>query len=381
MRLQTIIAVAAFCAVCSPLLGAADGVDATKTVTIATSVPAGFPYQAEVVGNAVFTRAGAGTASYRCGQVNSPDRVVVVEEDPSGWARIEPPAGSFSWVCKQNVAIDAASPDMATVTVQPTRVWVGSMYYDPLNSNELQLKLNTGDKVKLLKEEVGDYYKIVPPQGASLWISTQYIKKLGAATTVAGTAPGAAVQTPENPKEKEKLADYRKLATELDLERAKATSQQDYTALKAGFDALAKDPEAGKAGKYAAIQLERIEGYELAAKSFADIKQQEQALTELRSKIDAEAQAKMDEVPDMGRYAVIGVFKPSMAYADRTGASRRFLVFEDGKISCYAQPTGDAQDRDFSSFYDKKVGIVGVIVTDPSSSLGLVQFTDIELMK
>jgi uncharacterized protein YgiM (DUF1202 family) len=381
MRLQTIIAVAAFSAVCSSLLLAANEADVKNTVTISSPVQTGFPYQAEVVGNAVFTRAGAGTASYRCGQVNSPDKVVVVEEDPSGWARIEPPAGSFSWVCKQNVTIDTASPDMATVTVQPTRVWVGSMYYDPLNSNELQVKLNAGDKVKLLKEEVGDYYKIVPPQGASLWISTQYIKKLGAATTVAGTTT-TAVQTPENPKEKEKLAEYRRLATELDLERVKPIPQQDYTAIRAGFEALAKDPEAGKAAKYATIQLERIERFELAATSFADLKQQEKALTELRAKIDAEAQAKMDEVPDMGRYAIIGVFRQSMAYADRTGASRRYLVLGDGgSIVCYAQPTGNAENRDFSSFYDKKVGLIGVIGTDTSSSLPLVQFTDIEPVK
>lgn len=382
MRLRTILVAAAFGVLCSSLLPAAEPAETKTVVTIAApAAQSAFPYTAEVVGTAVFTRAGAGTASYRCGQVNAPDKVTVLEEDPAGWARIEPPAGSFSWICKQNVSIDPAAPGMATVTIQPTRVWAGSMYYDPLNSNELQVKLNAGDKVKLLNEEVGDYYKIVPPAGASLWISTQYIKKLGASTTVAGTTPGAAA-TPENPKEKEKLAEYRKLATELDAERVKPIPEQNYTALKAAFEALAKDPEAGKAAKYAAIQLERIERFEVAAQSFADLKQQEKALTELRARIDAEAQAKMNEVPDMGKYAIIGVFRPSMAYADRTGSSRRFLILGDNdNIVCYAQPTGNAQYRDFTSFYDKKVGLIGVIGTDPASSLGLVQFTDIELMK
>ena len=170
MRLKTIVAVAAFTIICSSLLMAGSQ-EASKTVVTLTpsgkdANQPGFPYSAEVVGNAVFTRAGAGINSYRCGQLNSPDKVTVVEEDASGWAKITPPAGSFSWICKQNVTINPTAPDTATVTVQPTRIWAGSMYYDPMYSNELQVKLNAGDKVKLLNEEVGNYYKIVPPSGA-----------------------------------------------------------------------------------------------------------------------------------------------------------------------------------------------------------------------
>jgi len=381
MRLQTTILVAALAAVGASVLWAAPAENPANIVTITPAAgdanAAAFPYSAEVVGKAVFTRAGAGMNSYRCGQLNAPDLVTVVEEDPSGWAKIVPPTGSFSWVCKQNVTIDPADPGMATVTADPTRVWAGSVYYDPLNSNELQLKLKTGDKVKLLNEEVGNYYKIVPPDGAYLWISTEYIKKVGAATTVAGSVTSAQ----ENPKEKEKLAEYRKLATQLDVERNKPIAQQDYSAIKAGFEALSKDPDAGKAAKYAAIQLERIDRFELAAKSFTDLKEQEQALTELRAKIDAEAQAKMAQVPDMGKYAVTGIFKPSMVYSDRTGSARRYLVTgSDGKILCYAQPTGAAQNRDLSQFSEKNVGLIGTITREAGSPLGLVQFTDIELL-
>ncbi|HSV27467.1 MAG TPA: hypothetical protein VLH60_06195 [Sedimentisphaerales bacterium] len=385
MRLQIIIAVAAFTIVCPSLLAAATGAEAQIPATTPTPAQTVFPYQAEVVGNNVFIRAGAGLTSYRCGQISAPARVVVIGDDPSGWAKIEPPAGSFSWIFRHNVTIDPATPDTATVTVQPTRVWAGSVFHDPLNSNELQLKLNAGDTVRLLGEVVGDYYKIAPPQGAYLWISTEFIRRLDAATTVAGTTPTPGTQpTPpaENLVEREKLAEYRKLAAELDLERAKPIPQQDYTSLRAAFEALAKDPAAGRAGRFAAIQLERIVSFELAAQSYADIRQKEQALTELRARIDAEAQAKMDAVPDLGRYAVIGIFRPSMVHADRTGAARRFLVMGDGdNILCYAQPTGPAQDRDFSEFHNKKVGLVGAIGPDPASSLPLVQFTDIVLIQ
>jgi hypothetical protein len=383
MRLQIVIAVAALCLFSSSLFGAAPAADSKKVVTIASGVQdanhVGFPYSAEIVGKAVFTRAAAGTNSYRCGQLNSPDKVAVVEEDASGWAKIVPPAGSFSWVCKQNVTIDPAAPDTATVTADPTRVWVGSVYYDPLNSNELQLKLKTGDKVKLLNEEVGDYYKIVPPSGAYLWVSTQYIKKSGATTTVAGTAPSE--QPLENLKEKKSLDAYRKLATQLDAERAKPLAEQNYSEIKAEFETLSKDAEAGKAAKYATIQLERIERFELAAKSVTDVKQQEQSLTELRAKIDADAQAKMAQVPDAGKYAVIGVLKPSLVYADRGGAPKRFLVLGDtGKILCYAQPSGAIEGMDLSQYTDKKVGLVGTITRDSASALGLVQFTAVELV-
>ena len=247
MRLQIIIAVAALVVSSSSLLWAVPAEDAKTVVTISSAAQdvnkPGFPYSAEVVGKGVFTRAGAGADSYRCGQLNSPDQVVVMEEDPSGWAKITPPAGSFSWVCKQNVTIEPTTPNTATVTVQPTRLWAGSMYYDPLYCNQLQLKLNTGDKVTLLNEEVGDYYKVVPPTGAFLWVSTQYIKKVGATTTVAGSTPGATVV--QNPKEKEKLAEYYKVAARLDAERLKPIAEQNYTQLKAEFEALSKDAEAG----------------------------------------------------------------------------------------------------------------------------------------
>jgi hypothetical protein len=256
----------------------------------------------------------------------------------------------------------------------------GSVYYDPLNSNELQVKLNVGDKVKLLNEEVGDYYKVAPPAGAYLWVSTQYIKKTGAATTVAGTAAAPTAAAVDNPKEKEKLAEYRKLAAQLDAERAKPLAEQDYTSLKASFEAMAKDTEAGKAAKYADVQLRRLESFELAAKSVTDVKSQEQALTEARAKIDAEAQAKLAQVPDTGRYAVIGILKRSLAYGDSAGAPRRYLVVgENGKILCYAQATGAAENRDLSQFFDKKVGLVGTIGRDPASALGLVQFTEVEI--
>jgi hypothetical protein len=388
MRLLRIIAVAVLGIASSSLLQAATTAAAPKpTVTIAPAMKdanqaPGFPYKAEVVGKAVFTRAGASVDSYRCGQLNSPDSVVVVEEDRSGWAKITPPAGGFSWICKQNVTIDPTAPDTATVSVAPTRVWAGSEYYDPLNSNELQLKLNVGDKVKLLNQESGDYYKIVPPSGAYLWISTQYIKKTGAATTVAGTATTSAAQPTETAKEKEKLAEYRKLAAQLDAERAKPLAEQNYAELRTAFDTMAKDPEAGRAGKYAAIQLERMDRFELAAKSVTDVKQQEQALTEQRAKIDAEAQARLSQVPDTGKYAVIGIFKRSLAYGDSAGAPRRYLVVgENGKILCYALATGAAENRDLSQFFDKKVGLVGTIGRDPASSLSLVQFSEVELAK
>jgi hypothetical protein len=384
MRLLRIIAVAALGISMSSQLWAATPAAATKpAVTIAPAVKdanqvsAKFPYAAEVVGNAVFTRAGASTDSYRCGQLNAPDKVQVVEEDPSGWAKIVPPAGSFSWVCKQNVTIDPTSPSTATVSVQPTRIWAGSVYYDPMNSNELQTKLNVGDKLTLLNEEAGDYYKVASPTGAYLWVSTQYIKKTGTSTTVAGTA--TKTQVVDNPKEKEKLAEYRKLAAQLDAERVKPLGEQDYTALKAAFQAISSDPEAGKAAKYADVQLRRLESFELAAKSVTDVKTQEQSLTDTRAKIDADAQAKLAQVPDTGKYAVIGFLKRSLAYGTSAGTPRRYLIVsESGKILCYAQATGAAENRDLSQFFDKKVGLVGTISRDPASSLGLVQFTEIE---
>lgn len=138
------------------------------------------PYIAEVIGSDVYLRSGAGTAHYYCGKVNTPQRVTVTKHQ-QGWSEIIPPEGTFSWISKDFVDLGKINPGIGLVNGNGVRVWAGSDYVEPMRSISLQVKLNKGDIVKLIDPglQKGDYYKIVPPPGAHLWISSKLLKYIG----------------------------------------------------------------------------------------------------------------------------------------------------------------------------------------------------------
>ena len=119
-----------------------------------------------------------------------PAKVTVVDHKFT-WAQILPPEGSFSWVSKSYVKLDAANPGIGIIDGQAVRIWAGSEAVEPMRSTSLQAKLNDGDTVKFMgpTEAKGDYYKIVPPASARLWIGREFIKFVGPAPKAAVTLP------------------------------------------------------------------------------------------------------------------------------------------------------------------------------------------------
>ena len=124
---------------------AGSDVDLSNNVTDSTS----FPYFAEITGNDVYIRSGAGTAFYHCGKLYKGDKVTVVGQKFGIWSQIVPPAGSFSWISKDYVRISPEDPSIGIVTGDNVRVYSGSDYVLPENSTTSQGKLNKNDRVKL----------------------------------------------------------------------------------------------------------------------------------------------------------------------------------------------------------------------------------------
>jgi uncharacterized protein YgiM (DUF1202 family) len=153
-----------------------------------------FPYTAEITGDDVYIRSGPGTNFYRCGKLNKGDKVKVVDKQFS-WSRIIPPAGSFSWISMQYVSISPSDSTVGIVNGDNVRVYAGSDFVKPLYSTSLQGKLSKGEKVKLLGEQLDDYYKIAPPPFAYLWVSTDFTKPVP--EPVATPAPITPVTTVE----------------------------------------------------------------------------------------------------------------------------------------------------------------------------------------
>jgi len=347
-----------------------------------TALP--FPYIAGITGNDVNIRSGPGTNYYRCGKLNKDDKVEVVSTQ-LGWSRIVPPPGSFSWISMQYLSVRLDDPTTAIVTGDGCRVYAGSDYVEPIHSTTRQVTLTRGDKVKLLGEEKDDYYKIAPPTGAFVWVSSKYTIPVGpvekqqptAATSEdAGVAPATEISV-----EDEKLKEYNALRELVEAERTKPIDKQNYTELKKALNEIANNKEAGKAARYAEFTLEQIERFELALAVAKELQLQNEQLEKIKQRIDKAYAEKLAENQNLGKYAVIGKFQSSSVYETEGKLKRYRITDESGANICYAAPTGRAAEMDLSKFIGRKVGLVGKIEPHPPTGGAIVQFTEVVKLK
>jgi len=375
-----------------------------------------FPNIAEVIGTNVYIRSGAGTAYYFCGKANSPLKLIVVEEK-NKWAKIIPPKGSFSWISKKYVEQDGKNPDLGFVTGDNVRIWAGSDHVGPMRSHSLQTRLNRGDQVRLTGQEKDEYYKIIPPPGAHLWISSKHLKYVGPVPKPKpmvlppkpGSEPEPQTKTLAQPgtvlKPDKKIVEVKKVQPDVGTpvmqmspvvgpkiakchelgklilaEVKKPSEEQDYSEIKKQLKTIADDPNAGKAKFYAEYYLDQLERYELAIVAEKELKQQQQQLDETREQIKQEYSETVRNIPDSGRFAAIGVIKPSNIYTDQTKQKRFYIEDEFGKIICYAIPVKDAVKTDLDKYVKQKVGLIGDIQSDPDNPVSVVMFSGIELV-
>ncbi|MHC4221071.1 MAG: SH3 domain-containing protein [Planctomycetota bacterium] len=369
---------------CLAILTSVGIAEETGSADKATS-QSNFPYVAEIADDNVNVRSGPGTNYYRCGKLNTGDRVKVVSTKYS-WSHIVPPAGSFSWISSQYIKIDPENPQVGVVTGNSVRVYAGSEYVKPIHSTTVQAKLNRDDKVMLLGQQQGDYYKITPPEGAYLWVSSRYVSVLGPADDVP-VVVGSDEKTTTLPKSPEtvtahlpvtavKLKEYYSLEKQIQAEKAKPIEQQDYSAIKKAMQSLAADKTAAKAARYAEFATQQIKRYELAVSVAKADKVLNSNLEQIKKKIEAARTEKLTAMVDLG-FAVVGKLQASTIY----GSQRYRVVDAKGKIQCYAVPAGSAAGMNLTAFLNKKVGLTGVIKPDKQTAGALVTFTKIVELK
>ena len=240
--------------------------------------------------------------------------------------------------------------------------------------------LDKGEKVKLLGEQADGYYKIAPPSFAYLWVSTQYTEPVPKLAPTTPQAPATAV-APVTPGDKAEpnsfLERYRALEKKVKAERAKPLEQQDYTELKKGLTEIAKDEKAGRVARYAEFVLGQIEGYELALTVSKQVQLQNEQLQKTEAGIEKAREARLAEVKNLGKYAVVGEFQPYASF----GPGNYRIVDSSGKMICYALPSGAAAQMDLKGFIGKKVGLVGQIEPNLATKKALVRFTEIKVME
>ncbi len=355
-------------------------------VTIGTPKPAATPtgaYVAESVGDDVIIRSGAGTNFYKCGKLYRSDRIQVVSTQ-QGWACILPPPGCFSWISMQYVSINLDNPTMGIVTGDNVRIYAGSDFVEPMHSTSEQVKLFRGDQVKLLGEEKDDYYKIAPPQGAYLWVSTEFMRPVQTAAGQPATSqgepvvqvPGQSQQVPTGT-ESELLDAYYALVTQMKAVREKPMAEQNYAELKEKLQEILKNQAAGKAARYAEFTLKQVERFELACTINKEIELQKKERANVNTKIDEARQARLAQIENLGKFAVIGKLADSSLSLAAGQAKQYRILDESGKTLCYITPAAGATGQDLSTLVGKKVGLVGEIQPHEPTQRALIKYSEV----
>ncbi len=368
---------------------------ATKPAATA-GVPT-FPYAAEITDDDVPIRSGPGTNYYICGKLKKSDKVNVVGSQFS-WSRIVPPAGSFSWISTRYVSIDPDNASIGIVTAPGIRVYAGSEHKEPIHSETLQLKLNRGDDVRFVGTQKGDYYKIAPPEGAYLWVSTKYTKPTAApppkvtpkiiTSTITDTKPKPKPKPAEIKPfvpttvagESENLKLYYTLQKQMKAEQAKPIDQRNYENIKKALAAIAGNKEAGKAARYADLAVRQIKGFELASVITKEVELQNEELQNIYGKIDKARATKLAQVQALGKFAVIGTIQTSIIFSAPAEHKQYRITDNNNKTVCYALPIGSASKKDFSKLAGSKVGLIGTIEPYPLIAGARVRFTAIEVL-
>jgi hypothetical protein len=286
----------------------------------------------------------------------------------------------------QYVSINMENPTEGIVTGDNVGVYAGSDYVEPIHSTSKQIVLNRGQNVKLLSEEKDDYYKIAPPEGAYLWVSTQFLQPasspLGATPMDIVTGPNTPVETPPTPQEirteSDLLDTYYALTKLVKEERDKPMAQQKYTEIKEKLKVIAENKEGGRAARYADFTLKQVERFELACTVAREVELQSKEREKLNEKIGEARQVRLAQIEDLGRFAVIGKLESTSIYAPAAGQARRYRVLDDsGKTVCYVSPTGAAAGLDLENFVGHKVGLVGEIQPHQPTGRAFVEFSEI----
>ncbi|MFC1677176.1 SH3 domain-containing protein [Planctomycetota bacterium] len=364
----------------------------SATVTFAeqeTAEPTIFPYVAEITGSEVYYHSGPGTNHYRCGRLKQGQRVKVISHE-TVWSRIVPPAGSFSWISKQYVEIDPANTKVGTVAGDNVRVWVGSDSLLPIYCTKNDIRLSTGEKVTLLGLEK-DYYKIAPPAGAYRWVSTQQTKALDGDIEIPFTPdivdeqPGVtevvetvkSIDYTDASVEDKMLRVYYSLDKQIQAQRDKPLSQQDYTAIKRSLTEIAEKTDAGKAVRYADYAIKQIQGFELAGQVSKALELQKIQLAKTHEAIEKARLARLKKIVDLSKYTAIGTLQTSSVYASGANLLYHRLLDDSGKTICYALATGSASKIDLTGYLDQKVALIGTVQPHLQTKSALVQYSEI----
>lgn len=338
-----------------------------------------------VTGNDVYVRSGFSTNYYPVLKLQKGDRVNVVS-NAYGWLEITPPPGAFSLVEKTRV--DKTGENTGTVN-DLAQVYAGSDLSE--HHYAKQVKLGKGEKVRIIGETAdGDFYKMAPPEGATLWISGDFVKsgaggespaiepvKTGELTkaqreaasdtvpveTPKKTAPAPAKPSvpPSDPQLMQANRDQiRAIETEITDELRKPATEQNLEALVGKLNVLAEQKEDITAQVYAKTRIEQLRAQMELTAALAEMKQLREDAVSKAEEIARQRQA-MKKPPAMDvtyGLSARGEIRVSGLYDGSGGRAKRWRLVDpktNRTIAYIELPPGSSLDP--VQYYGKYVGV------------------------
>lgn len=374
--------------------------------------------------DSVYIRSGPGATnkSYPVGRLTKGTEVTVVGKRYE-WLKILPPPGSYSLVSKMNV--NRRGDGKVGRVTQETPVRAGSTLTP--NKFAVQTKLSPGQDVQIINDE-DEYYQIVPPPGAYVYIDQQYVtpvrrlsaseaepvKPAGGASDVAGnlehsTKPTNAVEgstggggetntsrptdtgvargndqenTPAQPGPTTRpggeapTASFQELEERYNDATLKPLLEQPVNELLAAYKSLAQG------GALSPSQKRIADARVMALQARADARQRHEAFmktqTELQQRqqaLEAERQEIQDRIrkSDIAIYSAVGLLRVSSLQQGNT-TLYRLTDPSGGRTIAYIR----SNDARYGRLVNQFVGVRGDVANDGRLNQRVITPTDVE---
>ena len=412
------------------------GVLCSATLVLGASEKS-FPFEGAVSANNVYVRSGPDINYYQTTRMMRDQKVQVVGEE-FGWYKIVPPEGSYSVVSKDYV--EKGEGNKGAITGDRVSIRAGSPLSDRKTS--VQMPAGKGMQVTILGED-GDWYKIVPPQGAYLWINAQYVKPVSGKPVVSEKAPvekepaktpaavtektetgpaeSAEVGDEELPKELAAVTtrptsrpsvpgapkvteehrfvikttttrpspeamgkfttDLVTLDKQLLVELKKPVSQQKFDAMIAGFEAIAGQKDNKAAAEFAKNRLSWVKYLKAGQSGMTSLRTLKKEFAAEMSKEVPVMKGDVEPNPAIYRYQGSGMLRPSLVFEGPL-MPKRFRLFDParGRTIAYVELAPN-MEINVSQYVGRTVAVYGTSTFDAKLGFKVIQADAFKLLE
>ncbi|MDP6380401.1 MAG: hypothetical protein QF662_03555 [Phycisphaerae bacterium] len=309
-----------------------------------------FPYVGELTGDNVRIRSGPGTYFYPLAELKLGEKIIV-EAKKWRWLAIRPVGNTAGLIAKDKVE-RAGEGTVAKVSAEKARVYASS----PTSKRRwaVMVILKADDEVRILGEE-GDFFRISAPEGAKVYISADFVKRVGPYPEAWTAAPPVRVDV-EKLKADPEEENFTKLEASLNKELAKPLMERKMAPLATSYASVAEKAKAGYLKRLAKRRVALIESQVKLQENYRDISALGKALDKKLDDIDKAKGKSITPIEWLSKtYDGWGTVE-RVVVAEGTEWPIKFkLIGDNGRISLLLR----SAEVDLAKLVGKKVGLKG----------------------